>query len=68
MRKTLVLSSALALLMGSGMAFAGDNNTLYIEQQGTGNVQFVQQGATDNNDTGLPGAPILQNGDNNSFL
>jgi hypothetical protein len=68
MRKTLVLSSALALLMATGAAYAGSSNTLYIDQEGGTNSANVQQSAgPGGNDIGSPASPFLQDGTGNSF-
>jgi hypothetical protein len=68
MKTTLSLGTAIVLLAATGVAYAGSSNTVYIDQQGSANTASVQQSAgPGGNDIGLPGAPLLQDGNNNSF-
>ena len=68
MRRTLLFSSTLVLLMGAGVAYAGSSNTLYIDQSGDGNTANVDQSnGPGGNDIGTPGDPVNQTGNNNSF-
>jgi len=69
---TLAAATAIGLVM-SASAYAGDANTLYIDQKGDSNVADVHQTgsashpSSGGNDIGLDGAPILQDGDRNYF-
>jgi hypothetical protein len=72
MRKTLILSSALALLMATGAAYAGSSNTLYIQQSGSLNTANVHQSGAEQynqtssgNDIGTLSAPVTQSGTDN---
>ncbi len=53
MTKTLLLSSALALLMGSGLAYAGGNHT-DLRQSGSGNSATIDQSGASGSDAGKP--------------
>jgi hypothetical protein len=59
MRKTLVLSSALALLMGIGVAYAGSNDA-YMDQQGSYNNASINQSDGTNNKAGSAAHAITQ--------
>lgn len=67
-RLGLAASTALGLSMTA--AVAGDNNEIFLEQNGQGNVADVVQstGGLGGNQIGTSGAPALQQGDNNLFL
>lgn len=68
MKLKIVLSTASALALLTGAAWAGSSNTLYIDQDGTGNTANVQQSfGTGGNDIGSAGSPFLQQGNNNDF-
>jgi hypothetical protein len=62
---TLATATAIGLMMGT--AWGGGDNTLFIEQNGEGNTAKIQQAASSNNDIGLAGAPVLQQGNYNDF-
>lgn len=64
--KTLILSTAVGLVLATG-ALAGDNNTVYLEQDGDSNVSSVKQNGGSNNDIGTVGDPVTQDGEGNSF-
>ena len=66
MRETLVMSSALALLMGTGIAYA-DGNQTYNVQTGDSNSASIDQSAGSNNNVGYAADPVLQNGTLNSL-
>ncbi|WP_322865052.1 hypothetical protein U5922_001890 [Aquicoccus sp. G2-2] len=70
---TTTLAATSALCLSMGMAYA-DSNTLYLDQNGTGNVSDIDQshtgqGAIGNggNDIGTAANPGLQNGNNNTL-
>ena len=70
MTKTLLVSSALALLIGSGLAYAG-SNTSYLRQNGNDNTGQITQSGTGNragtNNYGNNEEKIIQSGDSNSL-
>lgn len=68
MKFKLALSTATALGLLMGGAWAGDSNTAYTNQDGSSNsIRIEQDAGTGGNDVGLLGAPILQKGNSNSF-
>jgi hypothetical protein len=62
----LAIAAALGLLFSSS-AIAASNNTLYLEQKGTGgNIANIHQSlGVGNNNLGLSGAPLVQDGSGN---
>lgn len=63
---TLATATAMSLLIGA--AHANDGNSAYTAQDGNNNSILIQQGAgPGDNDVGLDGAPILQNGNGNKL-
>jgi hypothetical protein len=61
-------ATALGLVMAASAALAADNNTLYLTQDGAGNVANVQQSAgPGGNNIGTATSPFRQQGDDNSF-
>ena len=68
LKLTLATASALGLLMG-GAALANDGNEAYTSQNGERNTLQIQQnqGTIGNNRVGTFAAPILQQGDDNTF-
>jgi hypothetical protein len=64
----LLATAAAASMLLASSAIASSSNTLYIEQTGDSNTALVQQNAgTGGNDVGKIGAPVLQQGNLNSF-
>lgn len=65
-------TSKLALSTALGLVFAtaamADNNTVYLEQNGTGNVADVDQSRGSNNNIASAVDPVTQNGNENLFL
>ncbi|WP_322865058.1 hypothetical protein U5922_001925 [Aquicoccus sp. G2-2] len=64
------LATTTALGLSMAMAHAGDNNTLFLKQDGLNNDVAIHQSGTaaqqgSGNDIGLSGAPVLQEGDGN---
>ncbi len=68
MRLKIALASATAMGLLIGAAYANNNNTLYLEQEGDGNTASVHQSSGGgNNDIGTVGDPVTQDGNNNLF-
>lgn len=67
LKSALVASTALAL--SAPAVFAGNANTLFLEQLGNGNSTSVNQSrGTGGNDIGTLADPVTQAGDNNSIF
>jgi hypothetical protein len=68
MKLKVVLSTASALALLTGAAWAGSSNNAYVSQDGTGNTAKIQQAAgSGGNDFGKENAPALQKGNYNSI-
>ncbi|MGB3539441.1 MAG: hypothetical protein WBA42_14885 [Mesorhizobium sp.] len=69
MKLKVVLSTASALALLTGAAWAGSGNNAFVKQDGAGNTAKVQQAAgSGGNDFGTAGAPALQQGNGNSIV
>ena len=67
LKLALSTATALGLLMG-GVAYANNENTLYLEQDGKDNVASVHQSSGGGkNDIGTLADPVTQDGDRNEF-
>jgi len=68
MKLKIVLSTASALALLTGAAWAGSGNTLYIQQQGSTNTANVNQGTgPGDNNIGTLADPVTQDGNTNFF-
>ncbi|WP_417423699.1 hypothetical protein [Hoeflea sp.] len=64
---TLAAATAIGLVM-SASAYAGNENTLYLDQDGNDNTALVHQSSGGgNNNIGTLADPVTQDGDHNSF-
>jgi hypothetical protein len=75
MKLKLALASATALGLMMGAAWAGNSNTLYISQSGSGNAADVHQSgaetyhqASSGNDIGTQAVPAVQTGTDNTLI